>query len=45
MRAILLLTLLFSACASPQVVDIVQPYDEELGCPGLKNEVAELKSS
>ena len=43
MKYILLLTSLFSAsCATPHVVDIVQPNDEQLNCAGLQNEVDEL---
>jgi hypothetical protein len=33
---------LLSACATPHVVDIVQPNDEQLNCAGLQNEVDEL---
>ena len=43
MKYILLLTSLFLAsCATPHVVDIVQPNDEQLNCAGLQNEVDEL---
>ena len=43
MRLLLLPILLsFNACATPHVVDIVQPNDEKLGCVGLQNEVDEL---
>ena len=38
-----LLLLFLSACATPHVVDIVQPNDEKLGCVGLQNEVDELE--
>ena len=31
-----------TACATPHVVDIVQPNDEQLNCVGLQNEVDEL---
>lgn len=43
MRYVLLLMMFFMAsCAKPHVVDIVQPYDEELNCAALKNEIAKL---
>ena len=43
MRLLLLPILLsFAACATPHVVDIVQPNDEQLNCAGLQNEVDEL---
>jgi hypothetical protein len=43
MKYILLpLVLFLSACATPHVVDIVQPNDEQLNCAGLQNEVDEL---
>ena len=31
-----------ASCATPHVVDIVQPNDEQLSCVGLQNEVDEL---
>ena len=31
-----------ASCATPHVVDIVQPNDEHLNCAGLQNEVDEL---
>ena len=31
------------SCATPHVVDIVQPNDEQLNCAGLQNEVDELE--
>lgn len=31
-----------ASCATPHVVDIVQPNDEQLNCVGLQNEVDEL---
>ena len=43
MRYVLLFTSLFLAsCATPHVVDIVQPNDEQLNCIGLQNEIDEL---
>ena len=43
MRQFIMLTSLFLAsCATPHVVDIVQPNDEQLNCAGLQNEVDEL---
>lgn len=42
MKKLLLLPLLLAACAKPHVVDVVQPYDEELNCAGLKAEMAKL---
>ena len=43
MRHLIMFTLLFLAsCATPHVVDIVQPNDEQLNCAGLQNEVDEL---
>ena len=43
MRLLLLPILLsLTACATPHVVDIVQPNDEQLNCAGLQNEVDEL---
>ena len=40
----LLVTILFfiTSCATPHVVDIIQPNDEQLSCVGLQNEVDEL---
>lgn len=44
MKYIAPLFLLFlSACATPHVVDIVQPNDEQLSCVGLQNEIDELE--
>ena len=44
MRYILLFTSLFLAsCATPHVVDIVQPNDEQLSCIGLQNEIDDLE--
>ena len=37
------LLLALGACATPHVVDIVQPNDEQLSCVGLQNEVDELE--
>ena len=42
MRKILIATLLLAGCATPHVVDIVQPNDKQLNCAGLQNEVDEL---
>ena len=43
MRQLIMFTSLFLAsCATPHVVDIVQPNDEHLNCAGLQNEVDEL---
>ena len=43
MRHFIMFTALFLAsCATPHVVDIVQPNDEQLNCAGLQNEVDEL---
>ena len=43
MRQFLMFTsLLLASCATPHVVDIVQPNDEQLNCAGLQNEVDEL---
>ena len=43
MRQLIMFTSLFLAsCATPHVVDIVQPNDEQLNCAGLQNEVDEL---
>ena len=43
MKQSLMLTSLFLAsCATPHVVDIVQPNDEQLNCAGLQNEVDKL---
>ncbi len=35
--------LCLASCATPHVVDIIQPNDEQLSCVGLQNEVDELK--
>ena len=35
-------SLFLASCATPHVVDIVQPSDEQLNCAGLQNEVDEL---
>ena len=44
MKYILLFTSLFLAsCATPHVVDIIQPNDEQLSCIGLQNEIDELE--
>ena len=44
MKHIPLLTLFFLvSCATPHVVDIIQPNDEELNCAGLQNEIDELE--
>ena len=43
MKSILLLTSFFLvSCATPHVVDVVQPNDEQLNCAGLQNEIDEL---
>ena len=43
MKYILLLTSFFLvSCATPYVVDVVQPNDEQLNCAGLQNEIDEL---
>ena len=43
MKYILLLTSFFLvSCATPHVVDVVQPNDEQLNCAGLQNEIDEL---
>ena len=43
MKYILLLTSLFLvSCATPHVVDVVQPNDEQLNCASLQNEIDEL---
>ena len=43
MKYVLLFTSLFLAsCATPHVVDIVQPNDEQLSCIGLQSEIDEL---
>ena len=43
MRYIIVFSFLFLiSCATPHVVDIIQPNDEELSCIGLQNEVDEL---
>ena len=34
--------LLLTSCATPDVVDIVMPEDEELSCGQLKNEIVKL---
>ena len=39
---LLLISLFLASCATPHVVDIVQPNDEQLNCAGLQNEVDEL---
>ena len=44
MKFVVLSSVLFLAsCATPHVVDIVQPNDEKLNCAGLQNEVDELE--
>ena len=35
--------LLVAGCATPYVLDIVQPNDEQLNCAGLQNEVDALE--
>ena len=43
MKYILLLTSFFLvSCPTPHVVDVVQPNDEQLNCPGLQYEIDEL---
>ena len=43
MKYVVLSSALFLAsCATPHVVDIIQPNDEKLSCVGLQNEVDEL---
>ena len=43
MRYIIVFSFLFLiSCATPHVVDIIQPNDEQLSCIGLQNEVDEL---
>ena len=32
-----------TSCATPHVVDIIQPNDEQLSCVGLQNEIDELE--
>ena len=44
MKRILFATLLLAGCATPHVVDIVQPNDKLLNCPALQNEVDELQA-
>ena len=39
---IIFASLFLASCATPHVVDIVQPNDEQLNCAGLQNEVDEL---
>ena len=39
---VLSIVLFLASCATPHVVDIVQPTDEQLNCAGLQNEVDEL---
>ena len=39
---IMFMSLFLASCATPHVVDIVQPNDEQLNCAGLQNEVDEL---
>ena len=41
-KVIPLFILLLASCATPHVVDIVMPGDEELSCGQLKNEIAKL---
>ena len=42
-NAVLSSVLFLASCATPHVVDIVQPNDEQLNCAGLQNEVDELE--
>ena len=43
MKYIIVFSFLFLiSCATPHVVDIIQPNDEQLSCIGLQNEVDEL---
>ena len=43
MKYIIVVSFLFLiSCATPHVVDIIQPNDEQLSCIGLQNEVDEL---
>ena len=43
MRYIIVFSFLFLiSCATPHVVDIIQPNDEQLSCIGLQNEIDEL---
>ena len=43
MRYIIVFSFLFlTSCATPHVVDIIQPNDEQLSCIGLQNEIDEL---
>ena len=44
MKRILFATLMLAGCATPHVVDIVQPNDKLLNCPALQNEVDELQA-
>mgnify|MGYP004155148451 CR=1 FL=1 len=44
MKRILFATILLAGCATPHVVDIVQPNDKLLNCPALQNEVDELQA-
>lgn len=44
MKRVLFATLLLVGCATPHVVDIVQPNDKLLNCPALQNEVDELQA-
>ena len=44
MKRILFTTLMLAGCATPHVVDIVQPNDKLLNCPALQNEVDELQA-
>ena len=37
---ILVLFLFFASCASPKVVNVIGPYDNELNCKELSNEIA-----
>ena len=41
-RFFLLSVLFLTSCATPHVVDIVQPNDRQLDCAGLQNEINEL---
>ena len=41
-RFFLLTVLFLTSCATPHVVDIVQPNDRQLDCAGLQNEINEL---
>ena len=45
MKYVVLSSVLFLAsCATPHVVDIVQPNDEQLNCAGLQNEVDDIQA-